>query len=72
MANNNEPDNSYRRWSGLAFQMAAATGGGVWLGLFLDEKTESISFPVFTVALSLLGTAAALWIVIKQTMPKDQ
>lgn len=70
MPDHNKPDNSYWRWSGLAFQMAAATGGGVWLGLFLDKKWEAVPFPVFTVVLSLLGTGAALWIVIKETMPK--
>lgn len=59
--------NSYARWSGLAFQMLGAILLGVFGGIWLDKKLE-MSFPAFTLGLSLLGVVASLWIVIKQVM----
>jgi F0F1-type ATP synthase assembly protein I len=56
----------YSRYSTIAVQMAViiviTTLGGVKLDKLADTK------PIFTVILSLLGVAAALWLIIKEAL----
>jgi len=47
--------------------MAIAILGGVYLGKYIDEKLE-LETPVFTLALSLIGLALAIVIIIKDTI----
>jgi nitrate reductase NapE component len=58
------PLESYARYSSLAFQMFAIIGIGIFGGFKLDEWLK-IGFPVFTVLLSILSVAAAIYIAIK-------
>lgn len=58
------------KWSGLAFQMLAAIGLGVWAGLWLDKKLE-MKLPIFTIVLSLLGVLVSMFQVYRQAV-KEQ
>ena len=57
---------AYSRYSTIAIQMVViivvTTLGGVKLDRWIDTK------PVFTVILSLLGVAAAIWLIIKEAI----
>ncbi|NLD64516.1 MAG: AtpZ/AtpI family protein [Bacteroidales bacterium] len=57
---------AYSRYSTIAIQMVViiviTSLGGVKLDTWADTK------PVFTVILSLLGVAAAMWLVIKEAI----
>ncbi|RLD26960.1 MAG: hypothetical protein DRI54_01880 [Bacteroidetes bacterium] len=55
------------KYSGLSIKMAIAILGGVYLGKYIDEKLE-LETPVFTLALSLIGLALAIVIIIKDTI----
>jgi hypothetical protein len=61
---NGKPPRTILRFSGMAFSMAAAIGGGVWAGRWADARTD-LEFPVFTVLGALFGTAAALYHTIR-------
>jgi F0F1-type ATP synthase assembly protein I len=57
---------AYSRYSTIAIQMVViiviASLGGVKLDQWIDTK------PVFTVILSLLGVAAAIWLIIREAI----
>ena len=53
------------KFSGMAFSMAGAIGGGVFLGRWCDARLGGET-PWCTIAGALLGTAVALWSVIRQ------
>lgn len=57
--------NAYARFSGIGFQMIVIIGLGVYLGVKLDEKYPN-KYKLFTIILSLLSIALALFNVIKQ------
>jgi len=57
--------NTYARFSGIAFQMIAIIGLGVYLGIKLDEKYPN-KYKLFTIVLALLSIAMALYNVIRQ------
>ena len=63
----NQRLNTYAKYSGIVFQMAAIIGIGTYGGMKLDEKFKR-EFPLFTLILSLLSVFIALYIVIKQVM----
>ena len=63
------PLESYARYSSLAFQMFAIIGFGIFGGVKLDEWLK-IGFPVFTVLLSILSVAAAIYTAIKDLIKK--
>jgi F0F1-type ATP synthase assembly protein I len=52
------------RYTGMSFQMATVIVLGILLGRWLDGDD---GFPVFTLVLSLLSVALAIYIVIKET-----
>ncbi len=56
--------NQLLKYSNLGFQMAAIIGLSAWGGNKLDKHYHNET-PVFTIVLSLLGIAVALYIVIK-------
>jgi len=55
---------TFIKYSGIAFQMAAIIGFGVWGGIELD-KTININFPLFTILLSMGSVAIAVYHAIK-------
>lgn len=68
---NNKPNQpkkqlqSYAKYSGIAFQMLAIIVIGSFAGVKLDEKFPN-AYPLFTITLSLLSIAMAMYYVIKQ------
>jgi hypothetical protein len=63
------PLESYARYSSLAFQMFAIIGIGIYGGVKLDEWLK-MGFPVFTVLLSIISVAAAIYTAIKDLIRK--
>ena len=54
------------KYSGLSVKIAMAILAGVYSGKYLDEKW-ALETPIFTLALSMLGLALAMYIIIKET-----
>ncbi len=61
--------NSYARYSSIAFQMLVIILLGVWGGVKLDEWIDT-GFPVFTVLLSIISVALAIYSVTKDLLKK--
>jgi len=59
--------NDYVKYSGIAFQMMAIIGIGVFGGIKLDEWVN-LKVPVFTVFLSLISVIMAIYIAIKDVI----
>ena len=59
-----KPLNAYAKYSALGVQMAVVIGGGCYGGFKLDEYYKNTT-PVFTIILSLLSIAIAMYIVLK-------
>lgn len=55
---------NFTRYSGLGIQMAVIIFITVWGGTKIDHLLL-LKTPVFTIILSLLGVAAAMWTAIK-------
>lgn len=64
-----KPFNGYARYTNLAFQMFAIIGIGVFGGLKLDQWLQ-LRFPVFTLILSILSVAIAIYSAIKDLIRK--
>ena len=60
---------SYARYSGLGIQMLVLIFAGMYGGYKLDRLVH-IKFPAFTIVLSLLGTAVAIWLAVKDFTKK--
>lgn len=56
---------SYARYSAMAFQMGILIAAGAFGGYFADEWLN-FRFPVFTILLSLVAVAGAIWLMIKE------
>ena len=56
---------SYARFSSIVLEMLIIIGGGTWLGHKIDENSTR-EFPLFTVILSMVSVAIALYVVIYQ------
>lgn len=56
--------NAYAKYSALGVQMALIIGGGCYGGYKLDEYYKNTT-PVFTIILSLVSIALAMYIVLK-------
>ncbi|MFA5970844.1 MAG: AtpZ/AtpI family protein [Lentimicrobiaceae bacterium] len=63
------PLENYARYSSLAFQMFAIIGLGIFGGVKLDQWLK-IGFPVFTVLLSIISVAAAIYTAVKDLLKK--
>ena len=59
----------YARYSSIALQMLVIIAGGIFGGFKLDEFLN-LKFPVFTVLLSFLSVAFAIYYVIKDLLKK--
>jgi len=57
--------NHFMRFSTMAYQMVLAIGLGVWLGREGDERMK-LETPWFTILGSLIGTASAFYLVLKE------
>jgi F0F1-type ATP synthase assembly protein I len=60
----------YVRYSGMATQMLVVIGGLTWGGWALDKWLDTK--PLFVVIGSLLGVALAMYLVIKDFIPKNK
>lgn len=60
---------NFTRYSGLGIQMGVIIFISVWGGKKLDHLLL-LKTPLFTIILSLLGVAAAMWTVIKDFIKK--
>jgi F0F1-type ATP synthase assembly protein I len=60
------PVNDFYKYSGMAIQMGITIAAAVYGGIALDKQLE-LETPWFTLLLSLIGVAAAIYIVIKTT-----
>lgn len=61
-------ENQYAKYSGMGFQMLITIGLGTYLGVKLDEWQQNHT-PVWTLVLSLVSIAAAMYNFIRQ-LPK--
>lgn len=61
---------SYAKYAGMGFQMAAIMGLGTFTGVELDQYIGFKKFPLFTLLLSLLSVFAALYFFIKDFLKK--
>ncbi len=64
-----KPPSDFMRYTGMATKMAVVIGVAVYSGIKLDNLSKN-EFPVWTLILSLLGVAAAIYFVIKDTRPR--
>ncbi|WP_018621713.1 AtpZ/AtpI family protein [Spirosoma luteum] len=60
-----EKTTSFAQFSGIAFQMLATIGLGVWAGMKLDAWQQN-QRPVWTIVLSLTAIGASLYLFIRQ------
>ncbi|GIK69893.1 MAG: hypothetical protein BroJett020_11880 [Bacteroidota bacterium] len=61
----NQPNDFYK-YTSMASKMALVILAGVYGGKKIDEKLN-LSFPVFTLILSIISVSLAIYIVIKDT-----
>ena len=59
----------YAKYSGMGIQMLAIMLAGVFGGKYLD-KLLATPFPVFTLVLTLVAVAGAIWYFIKDFLKK--
>ncbi len=60
---------SYARYSSIAIQMGVVIAAGVIGGYYLDQWTQ-LSFPMFTIVLSFVSVAIAIYLAIKDLLKK--
>jgi len=63
------PLENYAHYSNLAFQLFAIIGIGFYGGVKLDHWLE-MRFPVFTVLMSIISVAAAIYSAVKGLLKK--
>ena len=63
---NDDSRKTLLRYAGLAFQMMATLGLGVFVGYKIDQRI-GWRFPVFLIIFSLIALAILLWQIIKDT-----
>ena len=61
---------SFARYSGMAFQIAAAVIAGILAGRWLDGKFHN-KFPLFTTVLTLLGVFVGVYFVIRDVLKNN-
>ena len=65
-----QPLTDYGKYSSLALQMGLTIALGVWGGKKLDEWLKVSDFPIFTIVLSLISVAVAMWFSVKDFFKK--
>ncbi|HOY30747.1 MAG TPA: AtpZ/AtpI family protein [Bacteroidales bacterium] len=70
MKNPKAPLDDYARYSSIALQMLVIIVLGIGGGYLLDRWT-GLKFPVFTVVLSFLSVAVAIYVAIKDFIKKS-
>ncbi len=60
-----KPLNSYTKYSGLGLQMIIIIGGGCYAGYKLDDYFKNTETPIYTIILSLVSIALAMYVVLK-------
>ena len=66
-----KPLNAYAKYSALGVQMAVIIGGGSYGGHKLDEYYKNTT-PIFTIILSLVSIAIAMYVVLKDFIKPKQ
>ncbi len=66
-----KPLNAYSKYSGLAMQMGLIIGGGCYGGFKLDAYYKNTT-PIFTIILSLVSIAIAMYIVLKDFIKPEK
>jgi ATP synthase protein I len=66
-----KPLNAYVKFSSLGIQMAIIIGGGCYGGFKLDEYFKNTN-SVFTIILSLLSIALAMYVVLKEIIKSSK
>ena len=61
-----QPDNSFYKYTSMSFKMGAVITAGTYGGYRLDKWLQ-LDFPAFTLTLSLVSVALAMYIVIATT-----
>lgn len=62
--------NNYARYSGMAFEMLFIIAIGVFGGVKLDERLQTM--PLFAIICSLAGLAIAFYVVIKDILHQNK
>lgn len=65
----NQGTKSYLQYSGMAFEMLAVIGLGVFIGVKLDKWLD-LKFPVFTIVLGLLFLGISMFRIVKSLNAK--
>lgn len=66
-----DPLNKYLAFVNMGLQMGLIIGGGVFLGIWLDEKFPN-KYSAFTISVSLLGVFIALYQVFRMVRDLDK
>lgn len=64
-----KPLNDYAKYSAMGFQIVIIIFIGVFGGYKLDKFLD-LSFPIFTILLSLLSVVLAIYFVVKDLLKK--
>jgi hypothetical protein len=67
--NQKTPLPDYAKYSSIAMQMLVIIAGGVFGGYVLDNYLN-FKFPLFTIVLSFLSVAFAIYFVVKDLLKK--
>ena len=62
---------SYAKYSALAIQAGLLIFGGTFGGYKLDSWLN-LKFPLFTLVLSLLTVSAAIWLLVRDVLKKNE
>ena len=62
---------NYARYSSLALEMGVIIAAGAFGGLKLDQKFD-LSFPFFTLILTILALIMAIYVAIKDFLKMNQ
>jgi ATP synthase protein I len=60
----------FLKYSAMGLQMVAIMGVFIFAGHWLDDFLEFKKVPIFTLILSLVGVAVALWYFIRDFLKK--
>jgi F0F1-type ATP synthase assembly protein I len=59
---------NYAKYTGIAFQMIAIILVGVFGGIKLDQVTEKVEFPLFTLVFTFIAVCLSIYYTIKDLM----